>query len=129
MTLALLAMVVAVSLPVLAIAEQAGAAPAPAPSIYSVEPETAPPGTKLTITGFGFSTSNTVHLGELIIPNVPIAWAVGITCLQGQARCHPGVNQALMVAVPADAKAGRYNLSVEAANGVSNVVAFTLIPQ
>src|SRR5262249_35849550 len=97
-----------------------------APTIYSVEPETAQPGMKLTITGFGFSTSNTVHLGELIVPNVPIAWAVGIMCVQGQSRCHPGVNQGLEVTVPAGAASGRYDVFVETATGMSNAQALTV---
>jgi len=45
-----------------------------------------------------------------------------VTCIQGESRCHPGVNQALVITVPAPAKAGRYNLFVDTAGGISNVV-------
>ena len=104
----------------------AAQSPTPAPAIYSVEPASGAVGTSVTIIGFGFAASNTVHFGEQTIPDVPIAWSVGITCAQGDSRCHPGINQALVITVPVTAKAGSYNISVETANGLSNFVSFVL---
>jgi len=116
-----------ISCAVLAAAQSPSGVPPPTPSIYSIEPASAAAGTKVTIIGFGFSTSNTVHVGGQTIPDVPVAWSAGITCVQGESHCHPGVNQALVITIPVAAKAGQYNVSVENANGVSNVVAFVLI--
>jgi hypothetical protein len=83
-------------------------------------------GASVAIIGFGFSTKNTVHFGGQTILDVPIAWAAGVTCVQGDSRCHPGINQALMITVPAAANAGHYDVFVETANGTSNVVTFVL---
>jgi hypothetical protein len=121
----LLAIIAAGSVAVVAAAEPADPAP-PKPTIYSIEPASGAAGARVALIGFGFSTKNTVHFGGHIILDVPIAWAAGITCVQGDSRCHPGINQALMITVPAAAKVGRYDVFVEAANGASNVVTFVL---
>jgi hypothetical protein len=94
----------------------------PAPVIYRIEPISPRASDMITIVGRGFSSRNTVVLGRLSIRDVQVAWAVGITCAPGDATCHPGVNQGLTLTVPPDAAAGPYDVSVENANGVSNVV-------
>jgi hypothetical protein len=98
----------------------------PAPSIYSIEPPYGGAGKETAIIGFGFSTSNTVLFDTKSILDVPIARQVGITCIKGNSACHPGINQTLVITVPRDATAGQYNVSVQNANGVSNVVVFTV---
>ena len=122
---ALLTMIMAFSLPVLAKAQPSSAQSAPV--IYSIEPTSAPAGEQITIVGRGFSTGNTVHLGEKSISDVSIAWSAGMNCVQGNSACHPGINQGLVIRVPRDATAGQYDVSVENENGVSNTATFTLI--
>jgi hypothetical protein len=122
---ALLALVMAISPPMLATAQPLS--PQSAPVIYSIEPASAPAGEQITIVGRGFSMSNTVRLGGKSISDVSIAWSAGISCVQGNPACHPGINQALSIMVPRDATAGQYDVSVENENGVSNIATFTLI--
>jgi hypothetical protein len=116
----------AASLPVLAHAQPSNVAAQPTPVIYNLQPASAAPGEQLTILGRGFSTSNTVRFGKTSIPDVAIAWAAGISCVQADSNCHPGINQALAFTVPRDAAARQYDISVENGDGVSNVVTFTL---
>jgi len=78
----------------------------PSPTIYSIDPASGAAGTSFTIIGFSFTASNTVLFGGKSIPNVPIAWAAGINCVEGNPSCHSGINQALTVTVPSDATAG-----------------------
>jgi hypothetical protein len=99
----------------------------PAPSIYSIDPSSGPKGIPVTITGYGFSGTNIVHFGKISIPDVPIAWQVGIVCVQGKSRCHSGINQALIVTTPRNDKPGKYDIFVENANGFSNNLTFTII--
>jgi hypothetical protein len=123
---ALLTAIGVISCAVLADAQSPSGVPPPTPSIYSVDPEAGMPGTKVTIIGFGFAASNTVHFGDATVPNVPISQSVGIMCVPNAPQCHSGVNQTLVITVPAAAKAGSYSLSVENANGVSNRVTFVV---
>jgi len=125
------AIVVAVlaSLPPHALAQSPGAppiVPIPPPIIYSIDPSSGPPGSTMTIVGFGFAPSNKVQFGDKAMADVPIAWAAGINCIPGNAKCHPGINQGLVVRVPAETTAGTYPVSVENANGASNPVPFAV---
>ena len=117
----------AVTFPVLSEAQLTGSTAQRAPSIYSIKPTLGAAGNELTINGFGFSTSNTVHFGNKSIGNVSIAWQAGITCVAGSSDCHPGINQALIVTIPQDGAPGMYDVSVENPDGISNVVVFTIV--
>jgi hypothetical protein len=122
-----MAALLTISLTVLASAQPSNP-PAQSPVVvYSIDPSSAAAGQQITITGWGFAASNTVRFDEISVPDVIIAWSVGINCPPGNSACHPGINQGLVVTVPSAAKAGQYDVSVENANGVSNVVTFTLI--
>jgi hypothetical protein len=98
----------------------------PAPSIYSIDPSSGPGGIPVTITGYGFSGTNIVHFGKISISDVPIAWQVGIVCVQGKPACHSGINQALITTIPPNGQPGKYDIFVENANGTSNIVRFTI---
>ena len=116
----------ALLLPILAATQSTEPTPQPAPHIYEINPTLGAAGDKLTIIGFGFATSNTVHIGNLTIADVPIAWQAGITCIEKNSACHPGINQALVFTIPRGGAIGMHALTVENANGVSNMLMFTL---
>jgi hypothetical protein len=122
-----LTVAMAVTFTVLSEAQLTGSTAQRAPSIYSIKPALGVAGNELTINGFGFSTSNTVHFGNKSIGNVSIAWQAGITCVAGSSDCHPGINQALIVTIPQDGAPGMYDISVENPDGISNVVVFTIV--
>jgi hypothetical protein len=105
-----------------AIAQTPSPAAQPAPVVYRIEPAVPQAGANITVVGRGFASSNTVVFGKTSIRDVPVAWAAGITCVQGDSACHPGINQGLVFTVPPDATAGRYDISVENGNGVSNAI-------
>ena len=67
-----------------------------------------------------------MHLGKVSIPDVPIAWQVGVVCVQGKPECHSGINQALISTIPPNGQPGKYNIFVENANGTSNILRFTI---
>jgi hypothetical protein len=92
----------------------------------SVDPTSGRPGSAVTILGFGFTTNNKVAIGSTSIRHVSIAWAAGINCVRASDTCHPGINQALIINVPTTAAAGRYEVSVENRNGVSNAITFVV---
>jgi hypothetical protein len=98
-----------------------------APVIYRIEPISPRAGDTITIVGRGFASRNTVVFGRTSLRDVPIAWAAGITCVPGNAACHPGVNQGLILTVPPDATAGQYDVSVQTDNGASNGVTVEVI--
>jgi hypothetical protein len=106
-------------------------APSPAaqgaPVIYRIEPNAPRAGDTITIVGRGFASRNTVVFGRTSLHDVLVAWAAGITCVPGNTDCHPGVNQGLILTVPANATARHYEVSVETGNGVSNRVTVAVI--
>ena len=124
---AMFALAMAVSLPARANAQSPNPIRLPTPIIYSIEPSSGAAGSKLTVVGFGFLRSNTVHFDEQSIPDVPVASSAGITCVQGYSNCRPGVRQTLIITVPVVATAGPHDVSVETAKGISNVMTFNLL--
>ena len=121
------AVAMAVTFPAQSEAQLTGSTAQRAPYIYSIKPALGAVGNELTIIGFAFSTSNTVHFGNKSIGNVSIAWQAGITCVAGNSDCHSGINQALIVTIPQDGAPGMYDVSVENPDGISNVVVFTIV--
>ncbi|HVM73557.1 MAG TPA: IPT/TIG domain-containing protein [Candidatus Paceibacterota bacterium] len=111
-------------------------------TIYNITPSSGPTGTTVTITGFGFASSNTIRFGGGAISNVPIASSIAIACTTNPS-CHGGINQSLVFTVPSALGAfclpgtacpmyallvspGTYNVSVDNGNGASNAVPFTV---
>jgi hypothetical protein len=111
-------------------------------TIYSISPNSGPVGTTISITGFGFTNSNTVHIGGGAIGTVPIASSIAIACTTNPA-CHGGINQTLTVTIPSSIgpycasgmmcpmymqllTPGTYTIYVQNDNGSSNAVSFTV---
>jgi hypothetical protein len=110
--------------------------------IYSITPSTGPVGTTVSITGFGFASSNTIRFGSGAIYNVPISSSIAIACTTNPS-CHGGINQTLQFTVPTSLGAycvagaacpmyamlvtpGTYNVSVTNDNGSSDPVSFAV---
>ena len=110
--------------------------------IYSISPMSGPTGTTVSITGFGFTGSNTVHLGGGAIGNVPISSSIAIACTTSP-TCHGGINQTLTITIPSSIgpycppgsmcpmymqllSPGVYSIYVQNDNGTSNPVSFTV---
>jgi len=111
-------------------------------SIYSITPNSGPVGTSVSITGFGFTNANTVHLGGGAIGNVPISSSIAIACTTSP-TCHGGINQTLTITIPSSIgpycapglmcpmymqllTPGVYTIYVQNDNGTSNQVSFTV---
>jgi hypothetical protein len=126
---------------------QAKCSPNPQPissvRIYSVNPTSGPTGTTVSITGFGFTSDNTVHFGGGVIQHVPITSSIAIACTTSP-LCHGGINQTIQFTVPSSLNPacyysnprcliasqmtapGTYNVYVENSNGNSAPVTFTV---
>ena len=69
-------------------------------SLYSVTPSTANVGSTVSITGFGFTSNNTILMdGNVAARNVPITSSIAIACTTNS-TCHGGINQTITFAVP-----------------------------
>jgi hypothetical protein len=123
----LFALLMTTGLPGFASAQTPSPAAEGAPVIYRIEPISPRAGDTITIVGRGFASRNTVVFGRTALRDVPIAWAAGITCVTGNAACHPGVNQGLIVTVPPDATTGQYEVSIQTDTVVSNGVTVEVI--
>jgi len=125
-----------------------GTAPVPNPvpsnnvTIYSISPVSGPVGTSVSIKGFGFTASNTVHFGSGTIGNVPVSSSIAIACTTNPS-CHGGINQTLIITIPSAIgpycapgmacpmymqllTPGTYTVYVQNDNGTSNSVSFTI---
>src|SRR6266403_5396085 len=72
-----------------------GATPPPSStvSLYTLSPAAGAVGTSLSITGFGFTNSNTVLMdGNLAARNVPITSSIAVACTTDPS-CHGGIRQ------------------------------------
>ena len=110
-------------------------------TIYSVTPVSGPVGTTVSITGFGFTSDNTIRFGNGALVHVPISSSIAIACTTDPA-CHGGINQTLTFTVPVtlnplcyysgcmmaslQTTPGTYGISVENTNGTSNTKTFTV---
>ena len=126
---------------------QAKCYPNPQPTsnvtIYSIRPTSGPVGTTVSITGFGFTSDNTVHFGGGVIQHVPITSSIAIACTTDPS-CHGGINQTIQFTVPESlnpacyyseprclivsqmTSSGTYNVYVSNSNGMSAPVTFTV---
>lgn len=112
-------------------------------SIYSESPTAGPVGTTVTLTGYGFSNSNTVLMnGSVAATNVPITSSIAIACTTNP-NCHGGIQQTITFKVPSalapycaqgfacaqymmEVMPGQYTVTVLNAYGTSNAVTFTV---
>jgi len=114
-----------------------------AATLYSINPTSGTIGTTVSITGFGFTGSNTVLMDGLVAAsNVPITSSIAIACTTNPA-CHGGINQTITFTIPAsiapnctagqmcaqflrEVTAGTYTVTVLNNNGTSNTINFTV---
>ena len=111
-------------------------------TIYTITPTAGPIGTTVSIRGFGFTTSNTIHFGGGAIVNIPISSSIAIACTTDP-TCHGGINQTLTFTIPSSISPycapgmmcamymqlvtpGTYTLYVQNENGSSNPVKFVV---
>ncbi|MDB5195063.1 MAG: hypothetical protein JWO84_247 [Parcubacteria group bacterium] len=112
-------------------------------SLYRLAPPNGETGTTVSVTGFGFTNSNTVLLdGSVAARNVPIISSIAIACTTSPS-CHGGINQTIQFTIPTalsanctSAKAcplyarlvtpGTYSITVQNDNGTSNALPFTV---
>jgi hypothetical protein len=112
----------------IACSSSSSVSPSSAPTIMSLQPLTGPVGTRVTITGTGFSDSaNTVNFGANAYPNIPRTNATIILFVVPTATNPPCRNVrppcaiASMLITP-----GVYGLSVTSTQGTSNSVSFAV---
>jgi hypothetical protein len=103
-------------------------APSSAPAVTAAQPRTGPVGTRVTITGTGFSDSaNTINFGVSAYPNVPstngttIVFAVPMQTNPPCRNVTPPCEIATALITPGD-----YALSVTTIQGTSAAVTFTV---
>ena len=121
--------------------------PTPTPtssvSLYNESPSTGAVGTQVALTGFGFTSSNTILMdGSVAATNVPISSSIAIACTTNPS-CHGGINQTLTFTIPSAlapycasgmacaqymrlVTPGQYNITVLNSNGTSNALSFTV---
>ena len=113
------------------------------PRVYTTFPSPTSFMATTSITGFGFTASNTILLdGMVALRNVPITSAIAISCTTSPS-CHGGINQTLSVVLPDTLSPncpkgsmcamyvrligpGTYKLSIQNENGVSDELPITI---
>jgi len=125
-----------------------GTTPIPTPtptgavSIYSVSPNVATVGSTVSVSGYGFTSANTILMSGLVAANVPISSSIAITCTTDPS-CQGGIRQTLVFTVPSaiapncaanqacpqflrEVTPGQYAITIQNANGTSNAVTLTV---
>ncbi len=113
------------------------------PSLYSMAPTSGPVGTQVSVTGFGFTNSNTILIdGMVAAQNVPISSSIAVACTTDPS-CRGGIRQTLVFTVPSylspncaansmcpmyvrSVTAGNYQVSVQNTSGASNTQTFAV---
>ncbi len=104
-----------------------GVSPSSAPVLTSLQPQTGPVGTRVTITGTGFSNiANTVNFGVSAYPNVPstngtMVFVIPMATNPPCRNVTPPCEIATALITPGD-----YMLSITTSDGTSNAMTFTV---
>jgi peptidoglycan hydrolase-like protein with peptidoglycan-binding domain len=111
--------------------------------LYALNPASGGVGTEVRITGFGFTTANTITMdGSVVARDVPITSSVAISCTTSP-TCHGGINQTIVFTVPSSLSPncaagmmcpmyqrlvtnGDYAVTVQNANGTSKPLTFSV---
>jgi hypothetical protein len=104
------------------------ATPTPTPSVVGVAPSTVRVGSRVTVTGAGFASSdNAVKIGEGYILNLPSddGTTIGFTLPGALELCAPGTERCSALAM--EVRPGIYDLSVIVADQASNIVKLTVV--
>lgn len=117
--------------------------PTSAVSLYSVWPTAGAVGTTVTLTGYGFTSSNTILMdGNIAAQNVPVTSSIAIAC-STDPNCRGGIRQTIVFTVPSylspncpagsmcpmymrQVTPGQYGIVVQNTNGTSNSILFTV---
>jgi peptidoglycan hydrolase-like protein with peptidoglycan-binding domain len=112
-------------------------------TLYSVTPSAAAVGSSMSVTGFGFTSSNNILIdGMLAVRGALVTSSVAIACTNSP-TCHGGINQTITFTLPSalspncpigsycalyinDLTPGVHTLSVQNENGTSNGIQFTV---
>jgi peptidoglycan hydrolase-like protein with peptidoglycan-binding domain len=112
-------------------------------SIYNINPSSSAIGTTVSVTGFGFTSDNTILMdGSIAVRGVPITSSIAIACTTNP-TCHGGINQTIQFAIPQylspncpigsmcplymrQVTPGQYNITVQNSNGTSNSAVLTV---
>jgi hypothetical protein len=112
--------------------------------IRAITPASGTVGSTVTLTGFGFSSNNTVLFGGGPIRNVPITSSIAVSCTTDPS-CIPGIRQTITFTVPSSVgpncpvgsmcamymkliTPGTYDVSVYNDQGTSNTLQYTVTP-
>jgi hypothetical protein len=113
------------------------------PVLHGMSPTAGSIGTTVTLTGTGFTESNTILMdGTIAVRSVPVASAIGIACTNDPS-CTGGVRQTITFRIPEylspycppgmfctamvlELQPKTYKISVENSNGTSNTLDFTV---
>ncbi len=97
------------------------------PTVSHLSPSSGAIGTTVTITGSGFTSDNTVIFDYGVIPHISSSNGVSLTFVVPEALSPSCAysNPACMLAIRM-LQPGTYNVSVQNANGTSNVLTFTV---
>ena len=112
-------------------------------TLWNMTPAQGPTGTTVTITGFGFSNSNTIYMdGSVAAKNLPITSSIAVTCTTAP-NCKSGIRQTLTFTVPDSLSPncpmgmacaqymrlvtpGNYGITVSNGSGISEGLTFTV---
>ncbi len=112
-------------------------------SLYSLSPSAGPVGATVSVTGFGFTSDNTILMdGSIAARGVPLTSSIAIACTTNPS-CHGGINQTIQFSVPQylspncpagsmcpmymrQVTPGQYRITVQNANGTSNALVLTV---
>lgn len=112
-------------------------------TLFNMTPAQGSTGTVVTITGFGFSNSNTIYMdGSVVARNVPISSSIAVACTTDPS-CRGGIRQTLTFTVPDSLSPncpvgmacaqymrlvtpGVYGITVSNGSGISEGLTFTV---
>lgn len=112
-------------------------------TLWNITPASGSAGTVVTITGFGFSQSNTVYMdGAVAARNVPISSSIAVTCTTDP-NCRGGIRQTITFTIPDSLSPncpvgmmcaqymrlvtpGTYGITVSNGSGISEGLTFTV---
>jgi peptidoglycan hydrolase-like protein with peptidoglycan-binding domain len=111
--------------------------------IDSISPASGAVGTTVNVTGYGFTSDNTILFSGGAIRNIPVTSGAGVMCMLNATNCRSGLRQTLTFTIPSSigpncppgsmcpmwmrlVTPGDYTVAVNNANGTSNTVTFTV---
>jgi peptidoglycan hydrolase-like protein with peptidoglycan-binding domain len=112
-------------------------------SLYFISPATSTVGATVSVTGFGFTSNNTILMdGTVAARNIPITSSIAVACTTDPS-CKGGIRQTLTFTIPSalspncpadsvcpmymrEVTPGTYSVTVQNGNGTSNALPLTV---